>query len=82
MRTHWGVDDPALATGSDAEIDAAFDQAYRTLRTRIEALLALPLEPDWKPAVRANLEVTLKLAAIVGEKELPDDAEPAPVYKA
>ena len=46
------------------------------------ALLALPLEPDWKPAVRANLEVTLKLAALVGEKELPDDAEPAPVYQA
>ena len=46
------------------------------------ALLALPIEPDWKPAVRANLEVTLKLAALVGEKELPDDAEPAPVYQA
>ena len=46
------------------------------------ALLALPLEPEWKGAVRANLEVTLKLAALVGEKELPDDAEPAPVYQA
>jgi hypothetical protein len=46
------------------------------------ALLGLPLEPGWKPAVRANLEVTLKLAALVGEKELPDDAEPAPVYQA
>jgi 1-carboxybiuret hydrolase subunit AtzG-like protein len=46
------------------------------------ALLGLPLEPEWKPAVRANLEVTLKLAALVGEKELPDDAEPAPVYQA
>ena len=46
------------------------------------ALLQLPLEPEWKGAVRANLEVTFKLAAIVGEKELPDDAEPAPVYQA
>jgi hypothetical protein len=46
------------------------------------ALLKLPLEPEWKPAVRANLEVTLKLAALVAEKELPDDAEPAPVYQA
>jgi arsenate reductase len=43
LRTHWGVDDPAHATGTDAEIDAAFDQAYRTLRTRIDAFLALPL---------------------------------------
>ena len=46
------------------------------------ALLQLPLEPEWKGAVRANLEVTLKLAALVGEKELSDDAEPAPVYQA
>jgi len=44
LRTHWGVDDPAHAVGTDAEIDAAFDQAYRILRTRIEAFLALPLE--------------------------------------
>ena len=43
-RTHWGVDDPAQATGTDAEIDAAFMRAYRLLRTRVEAFLALPLE--------------------------------------
>ena len=43
LRTHWGVDDPAHATGTDAEIDAAFMRAYRTLRARIEAFLALPL---------------------------------------
>lgn len=44
LRTHWGVEDPAHATGTDAEIDAAFDTAYRILRARIEAFLALPLE--------------------------------------
>lgn len=43
LRTHWGVADPAHATGSDAEIDAAFMTAYRILRARIEAFLALPL---------------------------------------
>ena len=43
LRTHWGVDDPAHATGTDAEIDAAFVTAYRILRARIEAMLALPL---------------------------------------
>lgn len=41
-RAHWGVDDPAKAVGPDAEIDAAFESAYRTLRARIEAFLALP----------------------------------------
>jgi len=44
LRTHWGVDDPAHATGTDAEIDAEFMKAYRTLRNRIEAFLALPLD--------------------------------------
>ena len=43
LRTHWGVEDPAHATGSDAEIDAAFMTAYRILRARIEAYFALPL---------------------------------------
>lgn len=43
LRTHWGVEDPAHATGTEEEIDAAFMQAYRVLRNRIEAFLALPL---------------------------------------
>lgn len=44
LRTHWGVDDPAHASGPEQEIEAAFMQAYRTLRHRIEAFLALPLD--------------------------------------
>jgi arsenate reductase len=44
LRTHWGVEDPAHATGTDDEIDAAFMKAYRILRARIEAFLALPLD--------------------------------------
>lgn len=43
VRSHWGVEDPAHATGTEAEIDAAFQTAYRTLRARIDAFLALPL---------------------------------------
>lgn len=43
LRTHWGVDDPARATGTEKEIDAAFRNAYRILRTRIEAFFRLPL---------------------------------------
>ena len=44
--------------------------------------LALPVEPAWKPAIRANLEVTLRLAASFADFPLPDDAEPAPVFVA
>jgi hypothetical protein len=46
------------------------------------AALALPIEPQWKPAIRANLAVTLRLADMVAEFPLPDDAEPAPVFEA
>ena len=42
IRTHWGVDDPAKATGVEEEINASFEQAYQALRKRIEAFLALP----------------------------------------
>ena len=44
--------------------------------------LGLTLAPEWAPAVKANLEVTLRHAATVAEFELPDEAEPAPVFKA
>jgi hypothetical protein len=46
------------------------------------AALGVPLEDAWKPAVKANLEVILRHADMVAEFELPDDAEPAPVFKA
>ena len=44
LRTHWGVEDPSHVTGSDDEIEAAFETAYAILRARIEAFLALPLD--------------------------------------
>jgi hypothetical protein len=47
----------------------------------VEAL-DLPFESAWRPAIKANLEVTLRQAALVTEFPLPDDAEPAPVFQA
>jgi Protein of unknown function (DUF4089) len=44
--------------------------------------LGLPVEDAWKPAVRANLEVSLKLARLVDEFALPDETEPASVFTA
>jgi len=44
--------------------------------------LALPVEEAWKPAVRANLEVSLRLARLVDEFPLPDETEPASVFAA
>ena len=44
--------------------------------------LGLPMEQAWLPAVRANLEVTLRHATLVAEFVLPDNAEPAPIFAA
>jgi hypothetical protein len=44
--------------------------------------LALPIEPAWKPAIKFNLEVNLRLAGSFADFPLPDDAEPAPVFVA
>jgi arsenate reductase (thioredoxin) len=43
MTAHWGVPDPALATGTAAEVALAFKDSYRMLRQRIEVFTALPL---------------------------------------
>ncbi|WP_124552725.1 arsenate reductase ArsC [Methylophilus methylotrophus] len=58
MRAHWGVEDPAKATGTSEEIDAAFIEAYTILRKRIEAFLALP---PATLAVKDQLQQQLKL---------------------
>ena len=42
--------------------------------------MALPLEDVWRPAVRANLEVALRLARLVDDFPLPDDLASAAVY--
>lgn len=41
---HWSIPDPAKATGTPAEIQLAFDDAYGNLARRIELLMALPVE--------------------------------------
>jgi hypothetical protein len=54
------------------------------LDTYIDAVadaLALPVEAAWKPAIRANLDVTLKMARMVQEFPLPDEIEPASIYE-
>jgi len=39
---HWGVPDPARAKGTPAEVQLAFDDAYRMLATRIGIFVNLP----------------------------------------
>jgi hypothetical protein len=44
--------------------------------------LDLKIDKAWMPAVRGHLQVTLRLGALVAAFALPDDSEPAPVFKA
>jgi arsenate reductase len=39
---HWGIPDPAAATGTPAQIQLAFDDAYRMLERRIGLFVNLP----------------------------------------
>ena len=43
MTAHWGIPDPAEATGTPAEVSLAFKEAYRLLNQRIGIFAALPL---------------------------------------
>ena len=44
ITAHWGIEDPAAVEGSDIEKERAFEQAFRFLRNRIGAFVALPLQ--------------------------------------
>jgi len=43
MTAHWGLPDPAAATGSPSEIALAFADTYRMLNNRITLFMNLPL---------------------------------------
>jgi hypothetical protein len=60
--------------GSSLPWDAYIEASAEALR--------LTVDPAWKETVRANVETIFKMAAAVEAFELPDDAEPAPVFEA
>ncbi len=43
MTAHWGIPDPAAATGNEAEMRLAFADALRMLTNRINIFVSLPL---------------------------------------
>jgi len=59
---------------TDADLDAFIDASA--------VVLGLTIAPQWRAAVRANLAITFRLGSVLAEFELPDEAEPAPVFKA
>src|SRR5262249_22054836 len=55
MTAHWGVPDPAEATGSEAEIAQAFTDTYRMLHRRIAAFTPLPIRSLDAPSLQQRL---------------------------
>ena len=46
------------------------------------ALLGIPVAPEWRDAVRQHLRITRDIAQLVLEFPLPDEADPAPIFRA
>lgn len=55
LKAHWGLPDPADASGDEAAVDAAFEQTWSWLELRARALLALPFETMERAELVAEL---------------------------
>jgi hypothetical protein len=44
--------------------------------------LGLPIDPAWRASIQRNLHLILTHAALVDQFALPDEIEPAPVFRA
>ena len=56
MTAHWGVPDPAAATGSEAEVRLAFADAFRMLNNRISVFVSLPISSLGKLTLQRQLD--------------------------
>jgi arsenate reductase (thioredoxin) len=56
MTAHWGIPDPAVATGNEAEIHLAFADAFRMLNNRISIFVSLPFQSLDKLALKKQLD--------------------------
>jgi arsenate reductase (thioredoxin) len=56
MTAHWGVPDPAAATGTEAEVALAFAEAYRMLRNRIMVFVNLPMATIDRMTLKSRMD--------------------------
>jgi arsenate reductase len=55
MTAHWGIEDPAAVEGTDIDKERAFNEAFRYMRNRIAAFVALPLKSLDALSLKAKL---------------------------
>jgi protein-tyrosine-phosphatase len=56
MTAHWGVDDPARLSGTDAEKRRVFALAYAQLSHRIRTFVSLPIDKLDRLSMQTNLD--------------------------
>ena len=56
MSAHWGIPDPAAATGTQSEIAAAFADTYRMPTNRISIFVNLPIASLDRLALQDRLD--------------------------
>ena len=74
MTAHWGIDDPAAARGSPAEIRAAFAEAYRFLYNRISVFVALPVASLDRLTLQSKLHEIGDMDGSSGKPRIPQNA--------
>ena len=62
MTAHWGIPDPAVVEGTDADKQSAFARAFMQLQTRISLFLALPMASLDRMSLQQNLREIGKAA--------------------
>jgi arsenate reductase len=65
---HWGIEDPAAVEGPDIEKEKAFIQAFKYLKNRISAFLALPMASLDQIALTHRLEEIGRLEGASGNR--------------
>jgi protein-tyrosine-phosphatase len=70
MTAHWGVPDPAKATGTDAEVAFAFSDSFRMLNNRIAVFTSLPIASLDRLSLQSHLNN-------IGAVDRPDRTNPS-----
>ncbi|MFC3942401.1 arsenate reductase ArsC [Pseudomonas gingeri NCPPB 3146 = LMG 5327] len=55
LKAHWGLADPSEATGSEEQIEAAFQTTLSKIQERVKAFLSLPFATLSKDDLKAEL---------------------------
>ncbi len=56
MTAHWGIEDPAAVEGTDIKKERAFNEAFRFMKNRISAFVALPLNKLDEMSLQGHLK--------------------------